>query len=128
SLAYTFTNIKSQGQRLEYVIVDIAKPPSGSLTGFNAYVTLSRSRGRDTIRLRTGKNLMIFLGTTSTGRRKVCCVGINNDATLPIWRIWQLPCHCVMTSNGELKLTRIKEITRIVQRAKVERREGRRVL
>ncbi|KAH9025253.1 hypothetical protein EDB84DRAFT_1613857 [Lactarius hengduanensis] len=49
--AYAFTDIKSQGQMLECVIVDIAKPPSGSLTGFNAYVALSRSRGRDTIRL-----------------------------------------------------------------------------
>ena len=36
---------------MEHVIVDLAKPPSGSLTGFNAYVALSRSRGRNTIRL-----------------------------------------------------------------------------
>jgi hypothetical protein len=33
------------------VIVDLAKPPSGNLTAFNAYVALSRSRGRSTIRL-----------------------------------------------------------------------------
>ncbi|KAH9008705.1 hypothetical protein EDB84DRAFT_1281004, partial [Lactarius hengduanensis] len=44
--AYTFTDYKSQGQTLECVIVDIAKPPSGSLTAFNAYIALSRSRGR----------------------------------------------------------------------------------
>ncbi|KAH9021604.1 hypothetical protein EDB84DRAFT_1274920, partial [Lactarius hengduanensis] len=49
--AYTFTDYKSQGQTLECVIVDIAKPPSGSLTAFNAYIALSRSRGRKTIRL-----------------------------------------------------------------------------
>ncbi|KAH9043430.1 hypothetical protein EDB84DRAFT_1266555 [Lactarius hengduanensis] len=39
---YAFTDIKSQGQTLECVIVDITKPPSGALTGFNAYVALSR--------------------------------------------------------------------------------------
>jgi len=33
------------------VIVDLAKPPNGKLTPFGAYVALSRSRGRDTIRL-----------------------------------------------------------------------------
>ncbi|KAH9174566.1 hypothetical protein EDB89DRAFT_1848761, partial [Lactarius sanguifluus] len=43
--AYTFTDIESQGQMLECVVVDISKPPSGSLTGYNAYVALSRSRG-----------------------------------------------------------------------------------
>lgn len=49
--AYAFTDFKSQGQTIEHVIVDLAKPPSGSLTAFNAYVALSRSRGRSTIRL-----------------------------------------------------------------------------
>ncbi|KAH9029655.1 hypothetical protein EDB85DRAFT_1828379, partial [Lactarius pseudohatsudake] len=48
---YAFTDIKSQGQTLECVIIDFAKPPSGSLTGFNTYVTLSRSQGNNTIRL-----------------------------------------------------------------------------
>ena len=49
--AYAFTDFKSQGQTIESVIVDLAKPPSGNLTGFHAYVSLSRSRGRGTIRL-----------------------------------------------------------------------------
>lgn len=50
--AYAFTDFKSQGQTIEYVIVDLAKPPKGAdLTPFNAYVALSRSRGRETIRL-----------------------------------------------------------------------------
>ena len=49
--AYAFTDFKSQGQTIESVIVDLAKPPSGTLTGFHAYVSLSRSRGRGTIRL-----------------------------------------------------------------------------
>jgi hypothetical protein len=50
----------SQGQTIESVIVDLAKPPSGSLTGFNTYVTLSRSRGRETIRLLRDFNEKLF--------------------------------------------------------------------
>ena len=49
--AYAFTDFKSQGQTIEHVIVDLAKTPTAGLTAFNAYVALSRSRGRDTIRL-----------------------------------------------------------------------------
>ncbi len=48
---YAFTDYKSQGQTIEHVIVDIGRPPSGKLSPFGAYVALSRSRGRDTIRL-----------------------------------------------------------------------------
>ena len=49
--AYAFTDFKSQGQTIESVIVDLAKPPSGKLDAFHSYVALSRSRGRPTIRL-----------------------------------------------------------------------------
>lgn len=49
--AYAFTDYRSQGQTLPYVVVDIAKPPTGGLTLFNLYVALSRSSGRKTIRL-----------------------------------------------------------------------------
>ena len=49
--AYAFTDYRSQGQTLQSVIVDIAAPPSGRLSMFHLYVVLSRSRGRDTIRL-----------------------------------------------------------------------------
>ena len=49
--AYAFTDYKSQGQTMEYVIVDISKPPSGALSPFSVYVALSRSRGRKTIRI-----------------------------------------------------------------------------
>ena len=48
---YSFTDYKSQGQTIEYVLIDIGKPPTGSLSPFSVYVALSRSRGRDTIRL-----------------------------------------------------------------------------
>ena len=49
--AYSFTDYRSQGQTIPYVIVDIAKPPLGNLTLFNLCVALSHSSGRDTIRL-----------------------------------------------------------------------------
>lgn len=48
---YAFTDYKSQGQTIEHVIIDIGKPPTGKLSPFGTYVSLSRSRGRDTIRL-----------------------------------------------------------------------------
>lgn len=50
--AYAFTDYRAQGQTIPHVIVDIASPPSGSeLTLFNIYVALSRSKGRQSIRL-----------------------------------------------------------------------------
>ncbi|KAI0245741.1 hypothetical protein BJV78DRAFT_1084553, partial [Lactifluus subvellereus] len=51
--AYAFTDYRSQGQTISHVIVDLASPPSGSLSLFNVYVyvALSRSSGRSTIRL-----------------------------------------------------------------------------
>lgn len=50
--AYAFTDMRSQGQTIGHVVVDIGKPPTGGpLTPFNAYVALSRSSGRETIRL-----------------------------------------------------------------------------
>ena len=49
--AYAFTDYRAQGQMIPYVIVDIATPPSGTLSLFNLYVALSRSSGRSTIRL-----------------------------------------------------------------------------
>ena len=48
---YTFTNYRSQGQMIPAVLVDIGTPPTGQLTPFNIYVALSRSRGREAIRL-----------------------------------------------------------------------------
>ncbi|KIL54765.1 hypothetical protein M378DRAFT_1051766 [Amanita muscaria Koide BX008] len=49
--AYAFTDYRAQGQSLPYVIVDLGRPPTGKLTAFNAYVALSRSAGRKTIKL-----------------------------------------------------------------------------
>jgi hypothetical protein len=49
TLAYAFTDYRSQGQTLAPVIVDIGPPPYGHLTPFNIYVALSRGTGRDNI-------------------------------------------------------------------------------
>ncbi|KAJ7446255.1 ATP-dependent DNA helicase PIF1 [Mycena galericulata] len=58
--AYAFTDYKSQGQTLEYVLIDLEKPPQLSLTPFSAYVALSRSRGRNSIRLLRGFEIELF--------------------------------------------------------------------
>ena len=49
--AYAFTDYRSQGQTIPFVIIDLASPPTGKLSLFNLYVALSRSKGRSTIRL-----------------------------------------------------------------------------
>ena len=49
--AYACTDYRSQGQTIPAAIVDVGTPPTGGLNLFNLYVALSRSRGRDTIRL-----------------------------------------------------------------------------
>jgi len=49
--AYAFTDYRAQGQTIPYVVVDIATPPTSGLSLFNLYVALSRSSGRNTIRL-----------------------------------------------------------------------------
>lgn len=49
--AYSFTDYRSQGQTIPFVVIDIATPPTSGLSLFNLYVALSRSSGRDTIRL-----------------------------------------------------------------------------
>ena len=49
--AYAFTDYRSQGQTIPFVMVDIATPLTGGLSIFNLYVALSRSSGRLTIRL-----------------------------------------------------------------------------
>jgi ATP-dependent exoDNAse (exonuclease V) alpha subunit len=68
--AYAFTDYKSQGQTMECVIIHLAKPLSGTLTGFNAYVALSRSRGRKTIRLLRDFDEKLFTTHPSEELRK----------------------------------------------------------
>ena len=61
--AYSFTDYCSQGQTIPRVMVDIASPPTGKLSLFNLYVTLSRSSGRETIRLLREFDDEMFLDT-----------------------------------------------------------------
>jgi ATP-dependent exoDNAse (exonuclease V) alpha subunit len=49
--AYAFTDHKAQGQTMGFVIVDIGCLKKFPVNQFAAYVALSRSKGRDTIRL-----------------------------------------------------------------------------
>lgn len=49
--AYAFTDYRAQGQTIPRVLVDIATPPRGTMSLPNLYVALSRSAGRDTIRI-----------------------------------------------------------------------------
>ncbi|KAG0693314.1 hypothetical protein DFH29DRAFT_816414, partial [Suillus ampliporus] len=49
--AYAFTDFKAQGQTINHVLVDIGRTTCFSLSPFNAYVALSRSHGRDSVRL-----------------------------------------------------------------------------
>lgn len=67
---YAFTDYKSQGQTIDYVLVDLAKPPSGKLTPFSAYVSLSRSRGRKTIRILRDFDATLFQNHPSEELRK----------------------------------------------------------
>ena len=48
---YAFTDFKSQGQTIDTLIADLRDTPTGKISSFSAYVTLSRSRGRDSIRV-----------------------------------------------------------------------------
>ena len=66
---YAFTDYKSQGQTIEYVIIDIGKPPTGALSPFSVYVALSRSRGRDTIRLLRNFDVNLFQNHPSEALR-----------------------------------------------------------
>ncbi|KAF8804167.1 hypothetical protein BYT27DRAFT_7214241 [Phlegmacium glaucopus] len=67
---YAFTDYKSQGQTLEYIIVDIAKPPSGKLSPFSVYVALSRSRGRKSIRILRDFDPALFMHHPSEDLRQ----------------------------------------------------------
>jgi len=67
---YAFTDYKSQGQTIEYVIIDLAPPPTGGTSAFSTYVALSRSRGRDRIRILREYDVDTFLHHPSEDLRK----------------------------------------------------------
>ena len=58
--SYSFMDYRSQGQTIEYVIVDLGKVPTGCLSPFSAYVVLLRSRSHDTIQLLRDFNKKLF--------------------------------------------------------------------
>ena len=58
--AYAFTDYKSQGQTIPILYLDIANPPGGKLDPFNAYVALSRGKGRSSIKLIWGFDDALF--------------------------------------------------------------------
>ncbi|KAI6139735.1 hypothetical protein BKA82DRAFT_138023, partial [Pisolithus tinctorius] len=57
---FAFTDYRAQAQTIECCIVDIRSPPTGKITLFNAYVALSRSRGRENIRLLRSFDKQLF--------------------------------------------------------------------
>ena len=66
TLGYALTDYRAQGQTIPYVIIDIARPPSGKLDLFNLYVALSRSRGHHSVRLLRDFDDHIFLASHDT--------------------------------------------------------------
>ncbi|SRR5258708_3034128 len=50
-LLYVFTDYQAQGQTIKHLWADVGTPLRGHLTPFNAYVTLSRAQGRNSVRL-----------------------------------------------------------------------------
>jgi len=65
--AYTFTDYRSQGQTISSTMIDIAKPPTGGdLSLFNIYVSLSRCKGRHTIRILWGFEKSMLFKTVDT--------------------------------------------------------------
>ena len=58
---YKFTEDRARGQTPQCVIVDIGKVPTGNLTPFKAHDALSRSAGRDSIRVLPNFNDKLFI-------------------------------------------------------------------
>jgi len=58
---YAFTDYKAQGQTIKYVIINLAPPPSSSMSTFSMYVALSRSWDRNSIRILREYNINTFL-------------------------------------------------------------------
>lgn len=84
---YTFTDYKSQGQTMEYVIIDIGKPPTGALSPFGVYVALSRSRGRKNIRLLRDFDRQLFQHHPSENLRlDMIRMKDLNEATKKQWK------------------------------------------
>ena len=55
---------------MDCVLIDLAKPPSGALSGFGVYVALSRGRGRKGIRLLRGYDHKLFMSHPNENLRR----------------------------------------------------------
>ena len=87
---YTFTDYKLQGQTIEYVSIDIGNPPTGSLSPFSVYLALSRSRGRDAIRLLREFDANLFQNHPSEAlRSEMRRLERLNEVTKNEWVAWQ---------------------------------------
>ncbi|KAH8983821.1 hypothetical protein EDB86DRAFT_2965172 [Lactarius hatsudake] len=80
------------------VIVDISKPPSGPLTGFNTYVALSRSRGTPS----DCSGILIHSFYCS-----------SHLPSLQIGRIWRILRSSVTTYTGAFALAKRSRIARL---------------
>ena len=109
--AYSF-DYCSQGQTIPYIIVDITKPPSGTLTLFNLYIALSQSSGWDTIRLLWDFDEIIptvtWLGSHgrgwSVGRTESVDIAmVAEDGHRQEWG-WWIKFPCIPVTASEIKL------------------------
>jgi hypothetical protein len=64
------SHYKSQGQTMAYSIIDIAPPPTGRMWPFSTYVALSKSQGRDRIRILREFDVDTFLNRPCEDLRK----------------------------------------------------------
>ena len=84
TLAYAFTDYRSQGQTID---VDIGLPPFGHLTPFNIYVALSRGTGRNNIRLlREFDTTLLQQHPSEYLRLEDECITRLNAMTRDIWK------------------------------------------
>ena len=92
TLAYTFTDYRSQGQSLKPIIVDIGPPPYGRLTPFNMYVALSRGTGRESICLLQDFDEKLLQQHPSEFLRleDLCLQNLNENTK----KMWQMKKYC----------------------------------
>ena len=88
TLAYAFTDYRSQGQTLQPVYIDIGSPPYGHLTPFNIYVTLLRGTGREHIwLLRYFDEMLLCHHPCEHLRLEDECLEGLNKITKKLWQL-----------------------------------------
>ncbi len=75
---------------IEYVIIDIGRPPTGLLSPFSVYVALLWSRGKDTIRLLRDFDPNLFQNHPSEAlRQDMKRLEWLNEETRTDWQTWR---------------------------------------